>query len=155
MDLPNNRIYGMDEGPGKVVGINFDQTTGNMSIAWGPEEMKTFGWVNAIGPSDQRVLVGTNMKVTNESDIEAGPKDPTYIEQVMWRDAATGKLLAASDYFSPMSEGSQPLPGYGGLTYHVLQDGHLMALKVLPQTNATSTTAPAMPNSNSTASNAG
>ena len=25
MDLPNNRIYGTDEGPGKVVGIDFDR----------------------------------------------------------------------------------------------------------------------------------
>lgn len=97
--------------------------------------------LRSIPQFEHWVLVGTNMKVTNESDIEAGPKDPTYTEQVMWRDAATGKLLAASDYFSPMSEGSQPLPGYGGLTYHVLQDGHLMALKVLPQTNPTSTAA--------------
>lgn len=54
MDLPNNRIYGMDEGPGKVVGIDFDQKTGNMSIAlaWEPKEMKTFGWINAIGPPE-------------------------------------------------------------------------------------------------------
>jgi hypothetical protein len=142
MDLPNNRIYGMDEGPGKVVGINFDQKTGNMSIAWGPEEMKTFGWVNAIGPSNHRVLVGTNMKVENESNIQPGPKNPTYTEQVMWRDAATGKLLAASDFFSPMSTGSQVWPGYGGLSYHVLIDGHIVALQILPKptsSNSTST----------------
>jgi len=141
MDLPNNRIYGMDEGPGKVVGIDFDQETGNMSVAWAPEEMKTFGWVTAIGPQDQRVLVGTNMKLENESDIQPGPINASYTEQVMWRDAETGKLLAASDYFTPMSSGSQVVPGYGGLSYHVLQDGHIMALQVLPEpaTNTTST----------------
>jgi len=132
-DLPNNRIYGMDEGPGKVVGINFDQKTGNMSIAWGPEEMKTFGWVNAIGPANHRVLIGTNMKLENESNIQAGPKNPNYTEQVLWLDAATGKRLAASDFFTPMSSGSQVWPGYGGLSYHVLIDGHIMALKVLPK----------------------
>jgi hypothetical protein len=132
MDLPNNRIYGMDEGPGKVVGIDFDQETGNMSVAWEPQEMKTFGWVTAIGPEDQRVIVGTNMKLENESDIQPGPINASYTEQVMWRDAETGRLLAASDYFTPMSSGSQVVPGYGGLNYHVLQDGHIMALKVLP-----------------------
>ena len=151
MDLPNNRIYGMDEGPGKVVGIDFDQRTGNMSIAWGPEEMKTFGWVNAIGPPDRRVLVGTNMKVENASNIQPGPINATYTEQVMWRDAATGKLLAASDFFSPMSSGSQPWPGYGGLTYHVLIDGHIMALKVLPQTNMTLSAAPSQNSTSTTA----
>src|SRR5207244_1094634 len=141
MDLPNNRIYGMDEGPGKVVGINFDQKTGNMSIAWKPKEMKTFGWVNAIGPTDHRVLIGTNMKLENESNIKPGPKNPNYTEQVMWHDAATGKLLAASDFFIPMSSGSQVWPGYGGLGYHVLIDGHIMALQVLPKpTNSTNST---------------
>jgi hypothetical protein len=157
MDLPNNRIYGMDEGPGKVVGIDFDQETGNMSIAWGPQEMKTFGWINAIGPPDHRVLVGTNMKVENESNIQPGPINATYTEQIMWRDADTGKLLAASDYFSPMSSGSQVTPGYGGLSYHVLIDGHIMALKVLPQTNATSSVAmtPTTAESNSTSTTSG
>jgi hypothetical protein len=140
MDLPNNRIYGMDEGPGKVVGIDFDQETGNMSLAWSVDQ-RTFGWVNAIGPPDHRVIVGTNMKLENESDIQPGPINASYTEQVVWRDAATGKLLAASDYFTPMSFGSQVVPGYGGLSYHVLQDGHIMALKVLPATNATSTAA--------------
>jgi hypothetical protein len=55
----------------------------------------------------------------------------------MWRDAATGKLLAASD-FTPMSSGSQVWPGYSGLSYHVLIDGHILALKVLPATNTIS-----------------
>jgi hypothetical protein len=99
---------------------------------------RRLGWINAIGPPNHRVLVGTNMKVENESNIQPGPIYATYTEQVMWRDAATGKLLAASDFFSPMSSGSQVMPGYGGLSYHVLIDGHIMALKVLPQTNMTS-----------------
>jgi hypothetical protein len=77
------------------------------------------------------------------SSVQPGPKNPNYTEQVMWRDAATGKLLAASDFFTPMSTGSQVWPGYGGLSYHVLIDGHIMALKVLPKStpaNSTSTT---------------
>lgn len=65
-----------------------------------------------------------------------------YTEQVEWRDAATGKLLAASDYFSGMSTGALPEPGYGGLLYYMALNGHIMALQVLPKptnpTNATS-----------------
>lgn len=77
----------------------------------------------------------------------------------MWRDAATGKLLAASDFFSPMSSGSQVVPGYGGLSYHVLINGHILALKVLPKTimassaaaaNATDTSNITFSNPNST-----
>ena len=85
--------------------------------------------------------MGTNMKLENESDIQSGPINASYTEQVMWRDAETGKLLAASDFFSSMSTGSQIVPGYGGLNFHVLQDGYIMALKVLPAANATSTAA--------------
>jgi hypothetical protein len=32
LDVANNRIYAMDSGPCKVVGINFNQKTGNMSL---------------------------------------------------------------------------------------------------------------------------
>ncbi|MGC1133260.1 MAG: hypothetical protein WA941_10585 [Nitrososphaeraceae archaeon] len=141
VDPVNHMLYVPDAGAGKLVGLKYDPMTGNMSVAWDPEEMKTFGWVNAISPKDQRVLVGTNMKVENESNIQPGPINATYTEQVMWRDAETGKLLAASDYFTPMSSGSQVVPGYGGLIYHALIDGHIMALKVLPAPANTTSTA--------------
>jgi len=38
-----------------------------------------------------------------------------------------------------MSVGFQVWAGYGGIIYEGLNDGNLMALKVLPATNATST----------------
>ena len=38
------------------------------------------------------------------------PVNATYAEQVMWRDAETGKLLAASNYFTPIFSGSQMVP---------------------------------------------
>lgn len=71
--------------------------------------MMTYGWINLIGSADKRVLVGSNMNVTNPSNIVPGPENATYTEQVQWRDAATGKLLAASDYFTPMSEGGSSM----------------------------------------------
>jgi hypothetical protein len=55
-DLPNNRIYAMDLGPGKVVGVNLDQKTGNMTLAWSVDE-KTYEWADLIGPANHRVLV--------------------------------------------------------------------------------------------------
>lgn len=76
----------------------------------------------------------------------------------MWRDAATGKLLAASDYFSGMSAGAPPAPGFGGLLYYMTFNGHIMALQVLPQpSNATSTEAasPAAPGANSASTTSG
>ena len=70
---------------------------------------------------------------------------PAYTEQVQWRDAATGKLLAASDYFSGMYAGAPPAPGFGGILYYMTFNGHIMALQVLPKpsSNSTTTTSPA------------
>jgi hypothetical protein len=149
-DRQNNRIYAMDPGPGRSVGINLDQKTGNMTLAWSSDQT-TLSWMILIGPANQRVLVGTNIasNVTNPLDLQSGPKGVNYKEQIQWRDADTGKLLAASDYFSPMSAGFEVWPGYGGLIYEGLNDGHLMALKVLP----TSSPTPSPPPSNSASTN--
>jgi hypothetical protein len=40
-----------------------------------------------------------------------------YREQLTWRDAATGKLLAASDFFEPLSINGLTPPGFGGRIY--------------------------------------
>ena len=136
-DPENNRIYAMDPGPGKVAAIDLDQESGNMSLAWSVDQ-KTLEWTILIGPADQRVFVGTNMltNVTNPLDYNVGPIGANYKEQIQWRDADTGKLLAASDYFSPMINGFEMWPGYGGLIYEGLNEGHIMALKVLPTSTA-------------------
>jgi hypothetical protein len=101
VDLPNNRIYAMDPGPGKVVGIDFDPETGKMSLAWSADQ-STSSWMILIGPADQRVLVGTNIKTDDPNPNplywDSGPVGAKYTEQAQWRDAATGKLLASSDY---------------------------------------------------------
>lgn len=137
-DPENNRIYAMDPGPGKVAAINLDQESGNMSLAWSVDQ-KTLEWTILIGPADQRVFVGTNIltNVTNPLAYNVGPIGANYKEQIQWRDANTGKLLAASDYFSPMINGFEMWPGYGGLIYNPLNEGYIMALKVLPATNTT------------------
>jgi hypothetical protein len=110
-----------------------------MSLAWSADQ-STLSWMALIGPADQRVLVGTNIltNVTNPLDWQSGPVGANYVEQVVWRDADTGGQHAASDYFSPMSAGFQVWPGYGGIIYEGLNDGGIIALKVLPSTNTTS-----------------
>lgn len=86
------------------------------------------------GPADQRVLVATNISSnnTNPAGYIQGPVGANYVEQVQWRDTATGKLLAASDFFGPMVQGMQVWPGYGGLIYYGQIDGRIKALQVLP-----------------------
>jgi hypothetical protein len=55
-----------------------------------------------IGPKDKRILLLTNIKLASASQTiqEAVFTLNTYTEQLAWRDAATGRLLAESDFFS-------------------------------------------------------
>lgn len=133
IDVQNSRIYAMDPGPGNVVGIDFNQKTGKMSAAWSVDEW-TLSWMVLQGPADHRVLVATNISSNNTDpgNYIQGPVGANYVEQVQWRDTATGKLLAASDFFGPMVQGMQVWPGYGGLIYYGQIDGRIKALQVLP-----------------------
>ncbi len=144
LDIDNNRIYAMDPGAGKVVALDFDQETGNMSIAWSADQA-TLSWMILIGPPDQRVLVGTNISSPDEPNPvkwDIGPVGANFKEQIVWRDAETGKLLAATDFYGPMVIGMQMWPGYGGLIYELQTDGSLMSFQVLPNaTTANNTTA--------------
>jgi len=144
LDIDNNRIYAMDPGAGKVVALDLDQETGNMSIAWSADQA-TLSWMILIGPPDQRVLVATNISSPDEPNPvkwDIGPVGANFKEQIVWRDAETGKLLAATNFYGPMVIGMQMWPGYGGLIYELQTDGSLMSFQVLPNaTTANNTTA--------------
>lgn len=60
IDPENNMMYVMDGGAGKLVGLKYDPVNGNMSVAWRANQ-STLVFLSLIGPTDQRVLVGTNM----------------------------------------------------------------------------------------------
>jgi hypothetical protein len=154
LDIANSRIYAMDPGPGKVVGIDFDQETGNMSVAWSADQ-KTLSWLILIGPSNQRVLVGTNITSDEINPVKwsQGPVGANYKEQVEWRDANTGKLLAATDFYGSMVPGMQVWPGYGGLIYELQTDGSLMSFQVLPNNTTANNIAMNNTTMNSTTTN--
>jgi hypothetical protein len=54
-----------------------------------------------------------------------------YTEQATFLDAATGKLLAQSDPFPPMTTNTLITPGFGGLFYFPTNSG-FQILKVKP-----------------------
>jgi hypothetical protein len=152
VDLSNNRIYAFDFIPGKLVAIDFTQD-GNISVAWGPVDQRTMSFLTLIGPADQRVLVATNINPnTTQQQLEQAVTLTgfTYTEQIVWRDAATGEILAESDFFPAMSPGILVTPGYGGLIYEMLYNGHIMALQVAPVLTTTGTNNTAAPSSDST-----
>jgi hypothetical protein len=50
---------------------------------------------------------------------------------VTWRDAATGRVIAESDFFEPLSIGALITPGFGGRVYFPTGKG-FMVLQVTP-----------------------
>jgi hypothetical protein len=160
VDPENNRIYAMDAGsPHKAFAVDIDPNNGNMSVAW-VEPQWSQSYITLIGPSYGRVLVNTNMSspvTQNVSEMKPGPIGANYKEQIQWRDAATGKLLAASDFFPSAAAYATVPVGYGGLIYDITNIGNIIALQVLPQTNATSSVVmtPATAESNSTSTTSG
>ena len=58
-----------------------------------------------------------------------------YQEQVVWRDAATGRILAESDYFEPGLINTLVTPAYGGRVYYPAVNGFI-ALQVRPALTA-------------------
>jgi hypothetical protein len=132
VDPDNNRIYMCDFNLGTCSAI--DLRDGKLSLAW-KVDMRTQAFTSLIGPPDKRVFVATNMKSseTDPTKYDYGPQRANFTEQYQWHDAATGKLLAASDYYPPKAEGTQTPPGYGGLIRGLSLDGELVNLYVRPK----------------------
>jgi hypothetical protein len=133
-DPENNMIYSADMGMKKVAGIRIDQETGKLETAFVVDDISnTFQPV--IGPPDKRILLLTNIKLPLEIEpIPLAVEKSNYTEQLTWRDAVTGKLLAESDFFEPLTVNSLTTPGFGGRVYFPTADGKgFYVLQVMPQ----------------------
>lgn len=134
-DLENSMIYSADMGMGKIAGIKIDQATGDLKTVFVLDNMSTT-FQPMYGPKDKRVLVLTNMK----KNVAAEPNDialftQNYKEQVTWNDAATGRKLAESDFFEPLTINSLIPPGFGGRWYFPTAKGFVV-LQVMPAATA-------------------
>jgi hypothetical protein len=133
-DPENNMIYSADMGMKKVAGIRIDQETGKLETAFVVDDISnTFQPV--IGPPDKRILLLTNIKLPLEIEpIPLAVEKSNYTEQLTWRDAATGRLLAESDFFEPLTVNSLTTPGFGGRVYFPTADGKgFYVLQVMPK----------------------
>jgi hypothetical protein len=124
-------LYSADAGVDKVAGILLDQRSGEMTTQFVVDDT-TLTFQPLIGPKDQRVLVLSNMKGSIPAanalvDLVSGK----YKEQVTWREASTGRILAESDFFEPLTVNSLIVPGYGGRMYFPTNTG-FMILQVGP-----------------------
>lgn len=136
-DPENHMIYSADMGMKKVAGIKIDPETGKLETAFVVDDISnTFQPI--IGPADKRVLLLTNIKLPLEFEpIPLAVERSNYTEQLTWRDAATGKVLAESDFFEPLTVNSLTTPGYGGRVYFPTADGRgFYVLQPMPRVRA-------------------
>ncbi len=125
-DLENNLLYSADMGIGKVAGVKIDPQTGEMKTAWVIDDT-TSGFQPLIGPKDKRVLLLSRMKKNLEREpLLLALMTGNYKEQVTWRDAATGRIISASDFFEPLTVGSLITPGFGGRVYFPTGKGFII-----------------------------
>lgn len=116
-DPENNMIYSADMGVGKVAGIEIDPKTGKLTVVFVIDNATTT-FQPVIGPKDKRVLLLTNTKLNDPNQpMKTAVFSANYREQLTWRDAATGRVLAESDYFEPLTINSLTPPGFGGRVY--------------------------------------
>jgi hypothetical protein len=125
VDPASNLMFVMDAGARKIGAVALNN--GKLSTQWTADQT-TLSFTTLIGPQDHRVLIGTNIPIKVFKQLK---KYTT--EQVIWRDAATGKELASSDQFPKMSAGILVTPGYAGLQYFLTASGHIIELQVGPQ----------------------
>jgi hypothetical protein len=130
-------IYSADFGVGKTAGIKFDPATGDMKTVFVVDDATT-AFQPLIGPKDKRVLMLSNMK----RNVEVEPMTDAlftgnYTEQATWRDAATGRIIAQSDFFEPMTFGSLITPGFGGRVYLSTGKGFIV-LQAMPKPSSSS-----------------
>lgn len=133
-DPENSMIYSADSGLGKVAGIKLNQETGDLKVMFVVDNATTT-FQPLIGPPDKRVLLLTRMKnnVAKEP-AKAALFTGNYKEQLTWRNAATGEIIAESDYFEPLSINSLTPPGFGGRVYFPTAEGKgFYVLQVMPK----------------------
>jgi hypothetical protein len=100
-------------------------------VAWTIDATSS-SFMTLIGPKDRRVLLFSVMTPgATEAPIMQTVLSGKYKEQVTWRDAATGRLLAESDLFEPLTQGSLLTPGFGGRVYFPFGIGFI-TMQVVP-----------------------
>lgn len=128
-DPENDMVYSADGGIGKIAGVHLDPDTGKMETKWTVDD-RSFEFQPLFGPPDERVLVTTKWNPDADlGNIATG----TYTQQVVWRDAATGKELAKSDFLPPIGFNGLVAPAYGGRwVYPAQSSGSLYFLQPMP-----------------------
>jgi hypothetical protein len=121
-DPQNGLFYGVETLARKIAA--FKLTPSGIKIVWKKTDTTT-EWATLIGPKAHRVWVGTDIP---PAEIPGRNKTET----VVFRDAATGRLLARSAIVPQMTQGSAVQPGYGGSVFFPVATGTLIKMTPRP-----------------------
>ena len=121
-DTQNNRFYGVETMARKVAA--FKLTSSGIQTVW-KKNQTTTEWATLIGRKNHRVWVGTDIP-----RAEIPGRNTT--DTVVFRDAATGRLLARSAKVPAMTQGSAVQPGYGGSVFFPGAKGMLVKMTPHP-----------------------
>jgi hypothetical protein len=122
-DPENGLFYGVETLARKVAA--FELTSSGIETVW-KKSQTTTEWATLIGPKDHRVWVGTDIP---GGEIPGNNKT----DEVVFRDAATGRELARSARVPVMTQGSAVQPGYGGSVFFPGAEGTLVKVTPSPK----------------------
>lgn len=115
VDPENNRVYIADGGYGLVAGYDFNQSTGKLRQLW-MEKQRTLNFSTLIGAPEARVWVGADirglclfMRCLRRHETE----------EIVFRNAATGKEIGRSAKLPKMTTGALVTPGDNGALYYL------------------------------------
>jgi hypothetical protein len=131
-DPENNMVYSADGGVGQIAGVHLDPDTGKMTTKWVVND-RSFEFQPLFGSAGQRIIITTKWNPQAPvGELATG----TYTQQVVWRDAATGDVLAKSDFLPPISFNALVTPTYGGRwVYPSGSSGSIYFLQVMPSSS--------------------
>ena len=143
VDPENGMIFAQDYLAKGVFGIDLDQQTGEMKVAWSRPDWWTSDYFSMVGPANKRVLISQNLDPDTTIPQIFSPSHP-YTESVLWVNEANGKTIAESAHNASTAQGSLPNLGYGGRLYMMGNAGTLLIYQVQACSDAT---VPASPTS--------
>lgn len=128
VDPVNSRIYIADAGYGLVAAYAFNQTTAKMRKLW-MQKQRTMNFSTLIGSPAERVWIGTDirglclfMKCLRSHRTE----------EVVFRNAATGKEIGRSEKLPKMTTGALVTPGEDGKLTYLGLAGEIFEITVAP-----------------------
>jgi hypothetical protein len=121
-DPNSGLLYSADTGTGYISALRFDPESG-FEVVW-QEQQTTSIFMQLIGSPEERVLVTSEL-----IDFRLNPLAAAN-EQVVFRDAATGRELARTANLPRMTQGANISPGFGGRVYFIGVDGVLYEITV-------------------------